>query len=198
MALRSASSSKCHRHAPALTKSLGRLEVSSDRTKADTLFGTHNLELIKEFKQKWWKWLETEKCFHMYIAAARLQHSLTSCTALVPAFVIEKDASGTMLFPNVKDSSEMAGAIDSFLIAKYSQSYFESYDAWLIFLDQDSYGCFCQVPYEDIEAHPADYYNVSKYKNFIKNPLHSDVDIMALASMALTLHSSDYHLSSLL
>ena len=61
------------------------------------------------------------------------------------------------------------------------------------FLDQTSYGCFRQVPYEDIDAHPADYYNVSKYKDFIKNPLHPDVGIMALASMALTLNSCDFN-----
>jgi hypothetical protein len=44
--------SKCYCPALALTESLARLEVSSDRTKADTLFGMHSPELIEEFKQK--------------------------------------------------------------------------------------------------------------------------------------------------
>jgi hypothetical protein len=98
-----------------------------------------------------------------------------------------------MLFPHVKDSNEMAGAIHSFLVAKYSESRFECCGAWLIPLDQTSYGCFRQVPYEDIEAYPADYYDVSRYKAFIKNPLHPDVGIMTLASMALTLDSGDFN-----
>jgi hypothetical protein len=81
----------------------------------------------------WWKWLEIEKCFHMYIAAAWLQHLLTSCSALVLAFVIEKNSEGKMLFPDVKDTSEMARAIHSFLVAKYSKSCSQSYSVWLIF-----------------------------------------------------------------
>jgi hypothetical protein len=56
-----------------------------------------------------------------------------------------------------------------------------------------SYGCFFQVPYEDIEAHPAHYYDVSKYKAFIKNPLLPDVGIMALASIAFTLASGNFN-----
>jgi hypothetical protein len=43
--------------------------------------------------------------------------------AVVPAFAIEKDAEGRVLFPKVKDSNDLAGAIHSFLIAKYSKSF---------------------------------------------------------------------------
>ena len=43
--------------------------------------------------------------------------------AVVLAFVIEKDAGGKMLFPKVKDPNDMAGAIHSFLIAKYSKPF---------------------------------------------------------------------------
>jgi hypothetical protein len=43
--------------------------------------------------------------------------------AVIPAFDIDMDADGKMLFPKVKDSSNMAGAIHSYLIAKYSKSF---------------------------------------------------------------------------
>jgi hypothetical protein len=50
----------------ALAETLHRLEVSSDRAKADMLFKVDDPELIEEFKQKWWKWLKREKQFCMY------------------------------------------------------------------------------------------------------------------------------------
>jgi hypothetical protein len=63
-----------------------------------------------------------------------------------------------------------------------------------VFSDQGSDGSSRQVPYDDIEANPADYYDISKYdKNFIKNPLRPDADIMELASMALTLRKDDFN-----
>jgi hypothetical protein len=61
------------------------------------------------------------------------------------------------------------------------------------FSDQCCDGPSRQVPYEDIEANPADYYDISKYdKDFIRNPLRPDVDIMDLASIALTLRKGDF------
>jgi hypothetical protein len=66
------------------------------------------------------------------------------------------------------------------------------YSLPLIFSDEASDGCSRQVPYDDIEANPADYYDVSKYKDFVKNPLQPDVDVMELASMAVTLRNSDF------
>jgi hypothetical protein len=54
--------------------------------------------------------------------------------------------------------------------------------------DQASDRSSRQVPYDDIEANLADYYDISKYeKDFIRNPLHPGLDIMDLASMALAL-----------
>jgi hypothetical protein len=60
MAHRFAFPSKSCLSALALTEAFGRLEVTADCTKADNLFGGHDPELIEEFKQKWWKWLENE------------------------------------------------------------------------------------------------------------------------------------------
>ena len=62
-----------------------------------------------------------------------------------------------------------------------------------VFSDQGSDGSSRLVPYDDIEANPADYYDISKYeKDFIKNPLRPDADIMELASMALALRNGDF------
>jgi hypothetical protein len=59
--------------------------------------------------------------------------------------------------------------------------------------DQGSDGSSRQVPYDDIEANLADYYDISKYeKPFIRNPLRPDVDIMDLASIAVTLQKGGF------
>jgi hypothetical protein len=61
----------------------------------------------------------------MYNVAALLQCLLIILPAVVPSFVIQKDHEGKLLFPKVKDSSEMAGAVHSFLLAKYSKFCFK-------------------------------------------------------------------------
>jgi hypothetical protein len=59
--------------------------------------------------------------------------------------------------------------------------------------DQGSDGPSHQLPYDDIEANPVDYYDISKYgKDFIKNPLSPGLGIMDLASMALALQKGDF------
>jgi hypothetical protein len=61
----------------------------------------------------------------MFNVAVLLQFLLILLPAVVPSFVIEKDLEGKLLFPKVKDSNKLAGAVHSFLIAKYSESCFK-------------------------------------------------------------------------
>ena len=51
-----------------LTELLDRVEVSSDPAKSGTLFGSEHHDVVEGFKEKWWKWLETEKRFRKCLA----------------------------------------------------------------------------------------------------------------------------------